>query len=100
MSVRCKLGVDGLEARECRAVARELERHPAAALGNAGRHVHQFLHHGPEPAALRLMPDRRVRPGELFKADPAQDIVGEHGARHHQIVGSEFARREGRRRQG
>jgi hypothetical protein len=46
------------------------------------------------------MPDRRVRPGEPFKADPAQDIVGEHGARHHQIVGSEFARREGRRRQG
>ena len=89
-----ELAVDGLEARKGRAMARELERQPAPALDDAGRHVHEFLHHGPEASAFRLVPDRRILAEEADEPDPAQNVVGERRARHDEVVGGELARRQ------
>jgi hypothetical protein len=85
-------GVDRRKARKGGAVAGEFQRQLPAALDDAGRHAHQFLHHRFEPPAFRRVPDRRVLAGQPFEADPAQDVMGEHRARHDEIVGGEFAR--------
>ena len=93
-SARRQLGVDRREARKGRARLREFQRELPAAADDARGHGHQFLDHGAQPAALRRVPDRRVLADEPFEPDPAQDVVGQHRARHDEIVGRELARRQ------
>ena len=63
-----ELAVDGGKARECRTVAREIQRQLPSALDDAGCHIDQFLHHRLEPPALGLVTHRCVRADEPFDA--------------------------------
>jgi len=76
----------------CPAPAAKAELQAAPGFNETGCQIHDFLHHGTDPAALCPVP-HRPGPGQSGLSEPAQDVV-RAGTSQDQRIGGELAGRQ------